>query len=326
MVTRRAAFEEKLRATLKELETSKNLCKQLLQERDDSEVEVKVIVDKNTELKNQLAELHIEHMDLLDQNQHLNQLVSNMQECSDTHELALRRISELEHELSRAHNTITQLESAKSSERSANTCSLYDELVGSASGSCNQPMITIDLTNETLVQNKITSNTHNKIKKYLKINKVVKRLKKTLRKYTVFKSNNILRRKNINLIKDLNNCEHQLDISRTRYDSDIQRLQAELCIKENTIRDIFQKYEDSQQDLTKRLQEACELVDLVIQNAEKYDLLTNNISCNCSCLPTSEAHRVTPTQVPQCVSPSQEPQSVTTLATQFEECSDKVTS
>ncbi|PZC80290.1 hypothetical protein B5X24_HaOG214989 [Helicoverpa armigera] len=174
-----------------------------------------------------------------------------MQECSDTHELALRRISELEHELSRAHNTITQLESAKSSERSANTCSLYDELVGSASGSCNQPMITIDLTNDTLVQNKITK---------------------------------------------------------------------------NTIRDIFQKYEDSQQDLTKRLQEACELVDLVIQNAEKYDLLTNNISCNCSCLPTSEAHRVTPTQVPQCVSPSQEPQSVTTLATQFEECSDKVTS
>ncbi|XP_063895051.1 uncharacterized protein LOC135118052 [Helicoverpa armigera] len=150
-----AFFEEKLRATLKDLETSKDLCKQLLQERDDSEVEVKVIVDKNTELKNQLAELHIEHMDILDQNQHLNRLVSNMQECSDTHELALTRISELEHELCRAHNTITQLESAKSSERSANTCSLYDELVGSASGSCsNQPMITIDLTNDTLAQEK----------------------------------------------------------------------------------------------------------------------------------------------------------------------------
>ncbi|PZC86806.1 hypothetical protein B5X24_HaOG201665 [Helicoverpa armigera] len=131
MMTRSAALlDGKLRDTLKELESSKNLCAQLLQERDDSEVEVKRIVDKNTDLKNQLAELHIQHMDILDQHNHLRQLVSNYQECHDTHELALRRISELEIELSKAHNTITQLEAAKSSEQSANTCSLFNELVG----------------------------------------------------------------------------------------------------------------------------------------------------------------------------------------------------
>uniref|UniRef100_A0A2A4JIG9 Uncharacterized protein n=1 Tax=Heliothis virescens TaxID=7102 RepID=A0A2A4JIG9_HELVI len=330
MLTRRAAsFEEKLRATLKELESSKTLCKQLLQERDDSEVEVKLIVDKNTELKNQLAELHVEHMDTLDQHQHLSQLVSNFQECSDTHELALRRISELELELSRAHNTITQLESAKSSERAANTCSLYNELVGSVSGSfSSQPIVTIDLTNDTLIQNKVKYSTHNKIKKYLKINRVVKKLKKTLKKYTVCKSNNKLRRKNINLANDLNNCEHELDMCRSLYDSDIQRLQEQLCIKENSIRDIFHKYEASQLDLNKRMQEACELVDLVINNAEKYELLTDNISCNCSCLPISEAQRVTPTQVAPCLSPLPEPPFVTltTLVAQLHDHSDKLTS
>ncbi|PZC77111.1 hypothetical protein B5X24_HaOG203728 [Helicoverpa armigera] len=77
MQTRRATavkdLEDKLRATLKELETTKNLCAQLLQEREDSEVEVKNVVDKNTVLKNDLAELHIQHMDLLDQHNHLQQ-------------------------------------------------------------------------------------------------------------------------------------------------------------------------------------------------------------------------------------------------------------
>ncbi|PZC80731.1 hypothetical protein B5X24_HaOG213955 [Helicoverpa armigera] len=164
-MTRSAALlDGKLKATLKELESKKNLCDQLLQERDDSEVEVKRIVDKNTDLKNQLAELHIQHMDILDQHSHLHQLVSIFQECNDIHELALRRISELEIELSKAHNTITQLEAAKSSEQSANTCSLFNELVGSLSGpSCNEPVVTIDLTNDTLIKSR-SFTSHNEIK------------------------------------------------------------------------------------------------------------------------------------------------------------------
>ncbi|XP_047025488.1 uncharacterized protein LOC124634111 [Helicoverpa zea] len=177
-----ALLDGKLRAALKELESKTNLCNQLLQERDDSEVEVKRIVDKNTDLKNQLAELHIQHMDILDQHSHLRQLVSNFQECNDTHELALRRISELEIELSKAHNTITQLEAAQSSEQSANTCSLFNE---------------------------------------------------------------------------------------SFHDTEIQRLQEELHVKEMCLRDIFHKYEASQQDLSVRMQEACELADIVRCNAER---------------------------------------------------------
>ncbi|CAH0677971.1 unnamed protein product [Spodoptera exigua] len=104
-------MESKLRAVLKELESSKLLCDQLLQERDDSEVEVKNIITKNTKLKNELAELH----------------------CTETHEHALTRISQLEHDLREAHNTINKLEASKQLVQSSDTLCLYDELVGGPS-------------------------------------------------------------------------------------------------------------------------------------------------------------------------------------------------
>ncbi|KAJ8721698.1 hypothetical protein PYW07_002473 [Mythimna separata] len=49
---------EKLNAALKELEVSRKTCKDLLRERDENEVEVKKIIDKNTQLKRQLVEPH----------------------------------------------------------------------------------------------------------------------------------------------------------------------------------------------------------------------------------------------------------------------------
>ncbi|CAH0599340.1 unnamed protein product [Chrysodeixis includens] len=84
MLTRRAAsMEEKLRATLKELEAAKSLCNELLQEREDGEVEVKKIIDRNTELKNELSELHIQYMDIHNQHQQLRQIVADYQQCMD---------------------------------------------------------------------------------------------------------------------------------------------------------------------------------------------------------------------------------------------------
>ncbi|CAH0697658.1 unnamed protein product [Spodoptera exigua] len=128
MMTRRATtikdLEEKLRATLKELEKTKQLCSQLLQERDDSEVEVKVIVDKNTSLKNELAELHIQYMDVLDQHNQMQYTISTFQECRDTHEAALKRISALESELCDAHNLVSSSQKLWESHSSARMCLL----------------------------------------------------------------------------------------------------------------------------------------------------------------------------------------------------------
>ncbi|KAJ8736279.1 hypothetical protein PYW08_006935 [Mythimna loreyi] len=89
MMTRGATVRDinnKLNAALKELEVSRKTCSDLLQEREESEVEVKKLVDKNTQLKRQLVEMHTQHEDILDQHNHLRRLVSEFQECRDTHD------------------------------------------------------------------------------------------------------------------------------------------------------------------------------------------------------------------------------------------------
>lgn len=286
MLTRRAAardMEDKLRATLKELESSKTLCRQLLQERDDSEVEVKIIIDKNTTLKNELAELHIEHVDLLDRHQHLHEVLASYQQCSETHEVALNRISELEHELSRAHNSISLSEKFQIREQSTNTQSLFDELVGcSASAGCC-PVVTIDLTGEDVIRQCPSLKSHNKIKKYIKCNKSINKARKALKKLKYSKHNIInYHKKQIHLVTQLKSYTSELEHCRAMYDKETQLLHSELQSKENMLKEIFDKYVFCQEQLNERMVEASELMDLVTCNAERYESLTKNLSCSCA--------------------------------------------
>ncbi|KAJ8733607.1 hypothetical protein PYW07_014158 [Mythimna separata] len=290
MMTRGATvrdLNEKLNAALKELEVSRKTCKDLLRERDENEVEVKEIIDKNTELKRQLVELHTQHVDILDQHNHLRQLVSEFQECRDTHDQALNRISGLEAELSVAHSTLSTINSLRVREQVANTNNLFDKLVGSASEQeCKNTTVTIDLTgDDTLTKCQILSS-HNRIKKYIKINKNIKKYKKLLKSQNIYKYNINLRKQRSNLHKQLVECNCNLEKSKLMYDNDIENLQKELLSRENTIKDIFCKYESCQQMLSERMQEACELVDLVKFNAERYESLTNNLTCSCAPTPS----------------------------------------
>lgn len=298
MMTRRAVgkdMEDKLRKTLKELESSKSLCQQLLQERDDSEVEVKIIIDKNTSLKNELAELHIEHMDILDQNTQLQQIVSSFQHCSDTHELALNHITDLELKLTEAHKTIVLLQSVKVSEKASDTQKLYDELVGGVSVSKCAPAITIDLTGDTTINGCPPILSHNKLKKYIKIKKLIRLFQNSIRKQKKFQSNVNLRKERMKLATQLKDCYNQLDHCRSMYEVDMQRLQDELLLKEKVLVDIFNRYEHSQNQLSERMLEASELVDLVKYNAERFESLTNNLSCNCAnSVPPLELQPVAP--------------------------------
>lgn len=291
MQTRRAAStEEKLRATLKELESAKNLCSELLRERDDSEIEVKKIIDKNTSLKNELSDLHISHSEVLEEHQNLRRLVAEFQRCMDTHEQALKRIAELELELSVAHKSLASMQLAKFQEQSATTCSLFEELVDSGSMLiCNEnPVntVTIDLTEDVSLIENPTFKSHNKLKKYIKVNKIIKKHRKSLHTLNISRNNNnYLRKKLVNLNSELQALNRQQDQSRIMYDQDIAILQEQLESRECTLQDIFHKYEASQKELSERMVEAGELVDLVRYNAERYESLTNNLCCACSCSP-----------------------------------------
>ncbi|PZC73019.1 hypothetical protein B5X24_HaOG210158 [Helicoverpa armigera] len=284
MTTRRATaikdLEDKLRATLKDLESSKKLCNQLLQEREDSEVEVKNVVDKNTVLKNDLAELHIQHMDLLDQHNHLQQTVSSLHECSETHHLTLKRITDLELELCEAYKTISLYESAKARDQTSETLNLFTELVGSSTAACSSAEI-IDLTGDVTIMQCPLVLSKNKLKKYIKCKKIIRKYR-TVRKQNKMNNCMHLRRERVNLVQQLNTCSLELEQCRATYDLDIQQLHDQLTVKEKLLSYIFSKYEDCQKELSARLQQAGELVDLVKYSAEKYEALVNNLSSNCT--------------------------------------------
>ncbi|KAJ8708724.1 hypothetical protein PYW08_010106 [Mythimna loreyi] len=257
MMTRGATVRDmnnKLNAALKELEASKKTCNDLLQEREESEVEVKKLVDKNTQLKRQIVELHTQHEDIQDQHNHLHQ--------PTTHDQALNRISGLEAELCKAHNTLSTINSLRVSKQVANTDNLLKKLVGSASEhECKKSTLTIDLTGDDTLTTNAVLGSHNKMKKYIKITKNIKKYKKLLKTQNVYKCNINLRQQRFRLLKQLNEYNYKLENSKIMYNSDIQNLQKELLSRENTLKEIFSKYELSQQMLSERMQEACELVE-----------------------------------------------------------------
>ncbi|KAJ8710893.1 hypothetical protein PYW08_009408 [Mythimna loreyi] len=248
MMTRGATvrdMNDKLNAALKELEVSRKTCRDLLQEREESEVEVKKLVDKNTQLKRQLVELHTQHEDIQDQHNHLRQLMAQFQECRDTHDQALNRISGLEAELCKAHNTLSTINSLRVSEQVANTDNLFNKLVGSASEhECKKPTVTIDLTGEDSLV-KLNSNyklSQNKIKKYAKLNKIIKRCKNHKKQQQYYSKNIQLRKERVNLINQLNNYQIKLEDSINIYRIDTERLQSEIQTLDSSLKSIYSKY------------------------------------------------------------------------------------
>ncbi|XP_075990612.1 uncharacterized protein LOC142986177 [Anticarsia gemmatalis] len=113
MMTRKATAkdtENKLKLALLELKKCKDENSLLLRERVDCEEEIKEVNHKVVSLKGELAELHIENMDLLDQRDRLQQEVSSFGSCNETYEWSLSRINELQTSLHEAHTKIISLE------------------------------------------------------------------------------------------------------------------------------------------------------------------------------------------------------------------------
>ncbi|KAF9816700.1 hypothetical protein SFRURICE_018580 [Spodoptera frugiperda] len=78
------------------------------------------------------------------------------------------------------------------------------------------------------------------------------------------------------------------------YDTDIQSLHKDLFNKEGMLQDIFNKYKQSQQQLSERLLEASELMDMVKYNAERYESLANDLQCSCVNQPQPPETSITP--------------------------------
>ncbi|XP_063833872.1 uncharacterized protein LOC135083038 [Ostrinia nubilalis] len=116
-------MEVKLRQALLDLKASREVSDQLLREREDSEQEIQKVVNRNSQLKNELAELHGKYLDLAEQCLKLQQTVNSFSECNNTHEQALDRIHDLEKSLCESHKTIKSMEEEKQAQEFNSTVS-----------------------------------------------------------------------------------------------------------------------------------------------------------------------------------------------------------
>lgn len=274
MQTRRAiaqSTELKLKQALQELERTKKTCSQLLREHDENEEETKSIIDRNTQLKTELAQLHAQHLEVLHQKEFLQNTVSSIDEQLNTHERALDRISDLECELIDANKRISELVEQQKLQETEHVQSLFEEL-----------LLSPGVQQEKKVQTTCNYNTSrpinlgvNKLKKYVKINRIIRKTEKLIKKNKSFHKNIVLRKQRICLLDSLEIFDSKLNECRQMYDRDTKLLQSDIITLQKSLADIEHKYLLAQKQIQEHIQSASELVELSNYNLNRYESLIN---------------------------------------------------
>ncbi|KAJ8723503.1 hypothetical protein PYW08_003415 [Mythimna loreyi] len=177
VMTRKATAQDmelKLRTALQGLKESKEQCDQLLLERGESEKEINNIIIKNTSLKRELVDISQRFQDIVHERDQLRVITDGFRDCSNLYEEALCKIRDLQDELNYANSKILNFQKEKENNLVRETSHLYNELLN-----CNadpHPMLTIDLTEDSLIkQNNSVKISNNKLKKYSKLNRIIKK-------------------------------------------------------------------------------------------------------------------------------------------------------
>ncbi|XP_039748083.1 uncharacterized protein LOC120625172, partial [Pararge aegeria] len=281
MLTRRAAALQeqlKLKNALSELKSLKQLNADLMREQDDSEVELRSIIAKNSQLKGELADLHSAHTLVLEERNQLQEAVHSFNQCISTYDEALGRITMLEGELCSAHKTIDNLQSQLQNVEMQSTNNLYDELLTSSS---TMP-VCIDLTCDSPCIKKTKPqidlpflNSHNKIKKYIRISKIIKKTQKLVKNQKKSSENLILRKERSVLLNKLNTFSLSFQSSREKYESEIQTLNDVIQQLEDSLKTMTIKYELSKKQIDEQILAADELLALGTYNMARFESLAN---------------------------------------------------
>lgn len=250
----------KLDLALKELEVSKGLVEQLHRERDDNETELLDSLKKYDVLKKHMAELHTEHRLVVDERDKLHSILVGFRECSDEYEQGLKRMSVLEQELQEAHRHITTLEAEKRDTMTSHSHSLFDELVGSApslvsTARISEPIVTIDLTSDDTLK-ALNLNTEvgivqcsrNKFKKYVKINKYIAKTKKLIKRQKCMYKKVMYIKERRQLGDELDMYSLLLENNITEYDSDIKKMEIEICNLHKSLELMTNKYNSAKNE------------------------------------------------------------------------------
>lgn len=288
MTTRKAFARQevsKLQVALQELKIVKEKYDQLYSEREDNENELLELLNKNKTIKAEMSTLHLQYEMAVEERDQLQVIIDGFDQCSSEYELSLKKISTLEEELCDAHNYITQLEEAAQKYNTRQTLNLYDELIGrehSASAVDSNLPPTIDLTKDsTFVSTSamgIVKCSRNKLKKYLKLNKYIKKTEKLIKKQYSFKN---LIKNRLNLKKQLKLYTIQLDDSRQKYQAETNSLKCQLHGLEESLHMMTSQYNAAQQEIAEHTVAMNDLIDLCNYNTERFESLQNNHACEC---------------------------------------------
>ncbi|XP_059046387.1 uncharacterized protein LOC131841979 [Achroia grisella] len=238
---------------------------------------MKSLFDKYVALKGELVNINVFCEDLRVDRDRLQEIVNEYDHCRDTYESNLQRITHLERHLKEAQAHSESMLEHKRVSSYNNTLDLYTELLNvTCDQKSTQPLVTIDLTN-TPSSNSCTSqfNSVNKLKKYIKINKFIKKSEKLVRTHTkCLKSINI-RRQKLDLLQELQNCKtnlHDKDLEQNKLKSKIQEL-------ESLLYNLTNKYECAQHEINNYSKSLDKLIELGNYNMERFTSLTEKCCC-----------------------------------------------
>lgn len=309
MLTRKAFArqeESKLHLALSELKAAKELCSVLSKERDDSERELLGLLDANKNLKLEMAELHKELSEAVQARVSLQTIVDGFEECSIEYVSSLTRISTLEHQLQEAHNQITELENTKYNVTASLNQSLFDELVTSdpnfvsvapeiSSVSHDIVHQSVPSCNEETIR-RSRNKTLKKFKKFVRINKYIKKTQKLIKKHNFFIKNVKFSKDRLHLLEKLNLYVNKLEIKTKQYNNEVNNFQIRIGSLQDELESMTTRYSNSEK-LNKEYLLAMD--KLIIDKSDQCDkqLISNVYNCvssKCSshlCVPeTKQSH------------------------------------
>lgn len=265
-MTKVQTLESKLQFTLEELQNKNNLCKKLLEEREENEQELLIIINRNTTLKNEMSALYTKYKDVEEKCNQLQAQIEAYSDCNNTYEQALLRISYLEKELQQAQSVIHKFEEEKKALQSEKTMNLFNELVSSHS---KQPIC-----------NAVTSRKNRK--QYFKTQKIIKKLSFKSRNFKVlYKNYNLLKKENRTTIEKLDLYKNKITVNLAKYNYETSHMQSELLKLRDALHNITMKYNSAQGQIQGHISAATELLDLCTYNEERFHSLVNKNVCNC---------------------------------------------
>ncbi|XP_048001524.1 tropomyosin-1, isoforms 33/34-like [Leguminivora glycinivorella] len=203
----------------RELKTANELNTKLLQEQEECEQEIESVVRTNTSLKAQLATQDVEFEDMQGQRDELQAIVDRFKQCQEIHEQALQRIQDLEQQLEESEAKMTCKYCSGQARPTDNNLSIFAELNSFELDFVHNETVCSPIV-ESLTSpvkcpanevNKISMKGSNKIKKYLKLSRFIRKSKLLLKRHNLVFKKFHSKLSNLALSDELLICQHQLD-------------------------------------------------------------------------------------------------------------------